>query len=74
MVVEKQNATSKPICGVIMPISAIDDCSADHWGDVLSILREVIESANFEPNLVSDADASRSSIRDERTRFKYPYK
>ena len=45
-----------PICGIVMPISAIDDCSAEHWGDVLNILRESIRSAGFEPNLVSDAD------------------
>jgi hypothetical protein len=45
-----------PTCGIIMPISAIDGCSAEHWAEVLSILRDVIQSAGFEPNLVSDAD------------------
>ena len=56
MVAEKQIVNPKATCGIIMPISAIDNCTAEHWGDVLSILREVIESANFEPTLVSDAD------------------
>jgi hypothetical protein len=39
-----------------MPISAIDSCSPEHWGEVLSILQDVIRAANFEPNLVSDSD------------------
>ena len=47
---------SKPMCGIIMPISEIDNCSAEHWVEVQSILRDVIKSADFEPNLVSDAD------------------
>lgn len=47
---------SRKICGIVMPISAIDGCSESHWGDVRSILDEAIESAGFEANLVSDAD------------------
>jgi len=43
-------------CGIVMPISAIDGCSADHWKEVLGIFREAIEAAGFQPNLVSDAD------------------
>ena len=39
-----------------MPISAIDGCTADHWKDVLSILKESIVDAGFQPSLVSDAD------------------
>lgn len=39
-----------------MPISAIDGCAEAHWADVLEILTEAIESANFEGNLVSNAD------------------
>jgi hypothetical protein len=45
-----------PKCGIIMPISAIDNCSAEHWSELLAILRDVITDAEFEPNLVSDAD------------------
>lgn len=45
-----------PKCGIIMPISSIDGCSADHWKEVLLILKEVARDAGFEPNLVSDAD------------------
>lgn len=43
-------------CGIVMPISGIDGCTEEHWGDVLSILTESIESADFEANLVSNAD------------------
>jgi hypothetical protein len=57
MATKSDNSTdAKPICGIIMPISAIDDCSAEHWAEVLSILQDVIRGADFEPNLVSDAD------------------
>jgi hypothetical protein len=46
----------KPRCGVIMPISAIENYSDLHWIDVREILYETIEEAGFEPNLVSDSD------------------
>jgi len=39
-----------------MPISAIDGLPSEHWAEVLAILKDVITSADFEPNLVSDAD------------------
>lgn len=47
---------TKEVCGVVMPISAIDGCTESHWADVLEILREAIEEAGFEANLVSNAD------------------
>src|SRR5579871_5999557 len=52
----KTSAAKKQKCGIVMPISAIDNCTADHWQDVLAILKSAIETADFEPNLVSDAD------------------
>ncbi len=59
---EKQNKEEtkkkKPVCGIVMPISTIDGCTAEHWAEVLTILKEVITDAEFEPNLVSDADDS----------------
>lgn len=61
---EKQQAQSsksqdkKPVCGIVMPISAIDDCSANHWEDVKGILCEAINAAGYTPNLVSDANDS----------------
>lgn len=39
-----------------MPISSIDGCTESHWSDVLEILTEAIDYANFEANLVSHAD------------------
>lgn len=46
----------KKICGIIMPISQIDNCTESHWSDVLAILNEAIELSGYEPNLVSNAD------------------
>ncbi len=46
-------------CGLIMPISAIDNCSAEHWNEVKQILTDsIINIDNYQVNvkLVSDAD------------------
>lgn len=45
-----------PTCGIVMPISAIETCSEEHWRDVREILTEAIEDAGFSAQLVSDAD------------------
>ena len=45
-----------PVCGIVMPISAIDGCGEAHWADVLEILSEAIDAAAFVPNVVSNAD------------------
>lgn len=49
---------AKQVCGIVMPISAIDGCTESHWADVLEILTEAIEEAGFDANLVSNADDS----------------
>jgi nucleoside 2-deoxyribosyltransferase len=46
-------------CGIVMPISAIDGCSAEHWSEVKAIITdamECIETPRFAARLVSDAD------------------
>lgn len=46
-------------CGLVMPISAIDGLSAEHWAEIKTILQdsvESIESPKFVARLVSDAD------------------
>lgn len=50
------NKKKKETCGIIMPISANDGYSADHWTDVKILLEEVVNDAGFIPKLVSDAD------------------
>jgi hypothetical protein len=54
------SATDKQLdCGIIMPISATEGRSADHWTEVKSILEECISGIakpRFRPFLVSDAD------------------
>jgi hypothetical protein len=47
-------------CGLIMPISALDGCSVEHWTEVKSILVEAVEGIDapeFTVRLVSDDDA-----------------
>ncbi len=46
----------KPRCGIIMPISAIDGLSADHWLEVLNIFKEACIDAGFDGELVSTTD------------------
>ncbi|SFW74236.1 hypothetical protein SAMN02927921_03876 [Sinomicrobium oceani] len=41
-------------CGIVMPISAIDGLSSEHWKEVLTILDDSIKMAEFQPNLVSN--------------------
>jgi hypothetical protein len=48
-----------PACGLVMPISATEGCSAEHWLDVKNLLTEAIEGIldpKFSVRLVSDAD------------------
>jgi len=44
------------ICGVVMPISAVDGCTESHWSDVQDIISQSITDAGFFANLVSNAD------------------
>ena len=50
-----ESTNEKPICGIIMPISSIDNCSMEHWAEVKKIISEAICDAGFKPNLVSNA-------------------
>ncbi|MDR1761951.1 MAG: hypothetical protein LBR55_05825 [Bacteroidales bacterium] len=56
----KNSDKKLPKCGIVMPISAIDTCSAEHWSEVLNIIKDAVgqAGAGFEPNLVSDSDES----------------
>lgn len=53
---EKIIEEKKPTCGIIMPIGAIDNCSADHWTDVLGIIKDVCNLSGFTASMVNDAD------------------
>ena len=50
------DADVQHVCGIVMPISAIDGCDEGHWGEVLGIVSEAIEAVGFKPNIVSNAD------------------
>jgi hypothetical protein len=56
---EERSQAQELTCGLIMPISTIDGCTADHWVEVKSIINEAVESIaspRFVTRLVSDAD------------------
>jgi hypothetical protein len=53
---EDSTAVANPTFGIVMPISALDEWSEQHWSDVLEIHQSAIESPGFAPNLVSNAD------------------
>jgi hypothetical protein len=42
-------------CGIVMPISASEEYSENHWVDVLEIIKESLDKRGFEINLVSNA-------------------
>jgi hypothetical protein len=56
----KADATPEEVtCGLVMPISTLDGCSAEHWSEVKAIVVEAIESIQaprFKVRLVSEAD------------------
>ncbi|WP_162886390.1 hypothetical protein [Pseudomonas syringae] len=58
----KAEDEAKPVeltCGLVMPISAIDGCSVEHWAEVKAIICEAVESVQdicFITKLVSDQD------------------
>lgn len=53
---QKKETKEEQICGIVMPISAIDGCNETHWHDVLEIINDAICEVGFTPNLVSNAD------------------
>jgi hypothetical protein len=51
--VEKVAEAEQPICGIIMPISAVDpDYSKEHWSRVRAILEKAIGDAGMKPQPV----------------------
>ncbi len=55
---QAEDGTRKPVCGIVMPISAIDGCAKEHWSEVEGILTGAIVEAGFDACLVSNADDS----------------
>lgn len=54
----KKEENTKQQCGIIMPISTIENCSTSHWNEVKRILETAITKAGYVPLLVSDANDS----------------
>ena len=57
---EESNAAQKNKlkCGIIMPISAMEDCTEGHWREVLSILKDIAVEADLDADIVSEAEAA----------------
>ena len=55
---ENENVKETLTCGIVMPISSIANCSAEHWKEVQEILKDAITSAGFIARLVSESDDS----------------
>lgn len=53
---QQDTSIAPSVCGVVMPISAMDNCSEAHWSEVLNIVSDAIGDAGLKPNLVSNAD------------------
>lgn len=56
--VNKSTVEKLPQCGIVMPISPIDGCSATHWKDVKTIIEEPIKDLGFNSNMVSVTEES----------------
>jgi hypothetical protein len=59
---DKHHAPAKPdspMCGLVMPISAIDGCSSEHWAEVQAIISDAVKGIpdpKFSIRLVSTSD------------------
>lgn len=45
-------------CGIVMPIAAMGDYSANHWSDVYAIIKEAVGKTGYSTKLVSESDDS----------------
>ena len=52
----RSKAQREIVCGIIMPISSLEGCTAAHWEEVNEILSDAIIAAGFTPSMVSEAD------------------
>ena len=41
-------STEKELCGIVMPISKCDGLPADHWKEVLNIIKSVADKDGFD--------------------------
>lgn len=57
-IADSSRADSRPVCGVIMPISATVSHTEDHWRDVQSLLHRGISAAGFRPENVWDSTST----------------
>jgi len=54
----EEQSTAQPgklQCGLVMPISSINECDEQHWKDVKDILCDAVKSAGFDCEIVSSS-------------------
>ncbi|WP_426129895.1 hypothetical protein [Pararhizobium sp. PWRC1-1] len=51
--VDASDGKALPMCGIVMPIAAMDGYDETHWVNVNSILDEAVQDAGFTPQMVS---------------------
>jgi hypothetical protein len=51
-----ETAITRPKCGIVMPISAIENCGEAHWQDVYHIIKAATEAAGFDASMVSNTN------------------
>lgn len=56
VVIQPENNKDLDVCGVVMPISSIEDCNEAHWANVYEIIKEAVYEAGYEANIVSFSD------------------
>lgn len=56
---EDKKTDQRLTCGIVMPISAFDDYTEDHWKKVEKVISEAVREVGFVPDLVSNSDEVR---------------
>lgn len=56
VVVNNDAISDKLTCGLVMPISAMENCDEAHWEEVRAIIREALPPNDFEVKLVSQSE------------------
>lgn len=57
-IVAHVNEQATKQCGMVMPLAAIDNCSAEHWQEVYEIVSEAADDAGFAFSMVSQGTGS----------------
>jgi hypothetical protein len=54
--VNSMTRQEKDVCGLIMPISSVDDCSNEHWKNVKDIISRAVDKAGLRSRMVNESE------------------